>query len=178
MVVKFLEQLTLVMDALEDSGCYDPTDRFFYDLLTDALGNRERVQVQTLVGVIPALPAMTLPTRNSHQIQRLRKRFTRRKRRIARFWTGGFVAVEIAVADWSLSWRRTSWLVSSAHCSMRMRSCLRTDCVPCQSATQRRIRCPVCRVQRSNTSRLNLIPQCMGVIRTGVDRYGSRSIIW
>jgi hypothetical protein len=78
MVVKFLEQLTLVMDALEDSGCYDPTDRFFYDLLTDALGNRERVQVQTLVGVIPALPAMTLPTRNSHQIQRLRKRFTRR----------------------------------------------------------------------------------------------------
>jgi hypothetical protein len=78
MVVKFLEQLTLAMDALEDSGCYDPTDRFFYDLLTDALGNRERVQVQTLVGVIPALPAMTLPTRNSHQIQRLRKRFTRR----------------------------------------------------------------------------------------------------
>ena len=78
MVVKFLEQLTLVMDALEDSGCYDPTDGFFYDLLTDALGNRERVQVQTLVGVIPALPAMTLPTRNSHQIQRLRKRFTRR----------------------------------------------------------------------------------------------------
>ncbi|HEX5384465.1 MAG TPA: hypothetical protein VFW54_07480, partial [Propionibacteriaceae bacterium] len=78
MVVKFLEQLTLVMDALEDSGCYDPNDGFFYDLLTDAFGNRERVQVQTLVGVIPALPAMTLPTRDSDQIQRLRKRFARR----------------------------------------------------------------------------------------------------
>ena len=35
--MKFLEQLVLVMDALEDSGCYDPDDGFFYDLLTDAL---------------------------------------------------------------------------------------------------------------------------------------------
>ena len=78
MVVKFLEQLVLVMDALEDSGCYDPNDGFFYDLLTDALGNREPIKVQTLVGVIPALPAMTLPTRNTDQIQRMRKRFARR----------------------------------------------------------------------------------------------------
>jgi hypothetical protein len=78
MVVKFLEQLVLVMDALETSGCYDPNDGFFYDLLTDALGNRESVKVQTLVGVIPALPAMTLPTRNTERIQRLRKRFARR----------------------------------------------------------------------------------------------------
>ena len=43
------------MDALEDSGCYDPSDGFFYDLLTDAFGNREPIKVQTLVGVIPAL---------------------------------------------------------------------------------------------------------------------------
>ena len=78
MVVKFLEQLVLVMDALEDSGCYDPSDGFFYDLLTDAFGNREPIKVQTLVGVIPALPAMTLPTRNTDRIQRLRKRFARR----------------------------------------------------------------------------------------------------
>jgi len=78
MVVKFLEQLVLVMDALEDSGCYDPSDGFFYDLLTDAFGNREPIKVQTLVGVIPALPAMTLPTRNTDRIQRLQKRFARR----------------------------------------------------------------------------------------------------
>ena len=37
MVVKFLEQTVLIMDALEDSGCYDPDDGFFYDQLTDAV---------------------------------------------------------------------------------------------------------------------------------------------
>jgi hypothetical protein len=78
MVVKFLEQLVLVMDALEDSGCYDPDDGFFYDLLTDAFGNRAPVKVQSLVGVIPALPAITLPTRNTERLQRLQKRFARK----------------------------------------------------------------------------------------------------
>ena len=29
MVVKFLEQMVLVMDALEASGCYDKNDGFF-----------------------------------------------------------------------------------------------------------------------------------------------------
>jgi len=78
MVVKFLEQLVLVMDALEASGCYDPTDGFFYDLLTEPSGAKGPVEVQTLVGVIPALPAITLPTRNTERVQRLRKRFARR----------------------------------------------------------------------------------------------------
>ena len=78
MVVKFLEQLVLVMDALEASGCYDPNDGFFYDLLTDASGTRNPVKVQTLVGVIPALPAMSVPARNTERVQRLRKRFARR----------------------------------------------------------------------------------------------------
>jgi len=36
------------------------------------------VRVQTLVGVIPALPAITLRTRNTERVQRLRKRFARR----------------------------------------------------------------------------------------------------
>ncbi|HTF41726.1 MAG TPA: hypothetical protein VK754_14170, partial [Propionibacteriaceae bacterium] len=36
------------------------------------------VKVQTLVGVIPLLPAMSLPTRNTERVQRLRKRFARR----------------------------------------------------------------------------------------------------
>ena len=78
MVVKFLEQLVLVVDALEASGCYDPNDGFFYDLLTDASGTRNPVKVQTLVGVIPTLPAMSVPTRNTERVQRLRKRFARR----------------------------------------------------------------------------------------------------
>ncbi len=42
MVVKFLEQTVMIMDALEDSGCYDPSDGFFYDRLTDASGASSR----------------------------------------------------------------------------------------------------------------------------------------
>ena len=78
MVVKFLEQMVLIMDALEGSGCYDHEDGFFYDLLTTPSGVPEPVRVQTLVGVIPALPAITLQTRNTERVQRLRKRFARR----------------------------------------------------------------------------------------------------
>jgi hypothetical protein len=66
------------MDALEASGCYDPNAGFFYDLLTDASGTRNPVKVQTLVGVIPTLPAMSVPARNTERVQRLRKRFARR----------------------------------------------------------------------------------------------------
>jgi hypothetical protein len=78
MVVKFLEQTVLIMDALEDSGCFDTDDGFFYDQLTDPAGHREPIRVQTLVGVIPALPAVCLPTGDTDRIRRLRKRFARR----------------------------------------------------------------------------------------------------
>ena len=50
MVVKFAEHTVLIMDALEASGCYDPVDGFFYDLLTDEAGVRILMRVQTLVG--------------------------------------------------------------------------------------------------------------------------------
>ena len=78
MVVKFLEQTVLIMDALEDSGCYDPEEGFFYDQLIDPSGRRSAIRVQTLVGVIPALPAVSLPTGDTDRIRRLRKRFARR----------------------------------------------------------------------------------------------------
>jgi hypothetical protein len=78
MVVKFLEQAVLIMDALEDSGCYDTEDGFFYDRLTDPDGNSVSIKVQSLVGLIPALPAVALPTRNTDRVHRLRKRFARR----------------------------------------------------------------------------------------------------
>ena len=78
MVVKFLEQTVLIMDALEDSGCYDSDDGFFYDQLTGPAGHREPIRVQTLVGVIPALPAVSLPTGDTDRIRRMRKRFARR----------------------------------------------------------------------------------------------------
>ena len=78
MVVKFLEQFVLITDALADSGLYDPQDGFFYDRLIGPDDAATPIRVQTLVGVIPALPAVSIPERNSERAQRLRKRFARR----------------------------------------------------------------------------------------------------
>jgi hypothetical protein len=77
MVVKLLEQSALIMEALQDSGCYDQGDGFFYDLLSDASITKEPIKVQTLVGVIPTLPAMVLSTRDAERVQALGKRFAR-----------------------------------------------------------------------------------------------------
>ena len=50
--MKFLEQTVLIMDALEDSGCYDAVDGFFYDrdLKTGRL-----LPVRTVAGLMPLL---------------------------------------------------------------------------------------------------------------------------
>ena len=79
MVVKFADHSTMIMTALQESGCYDPDDGFFYDLLTDTAGVATRIRVQTLVGVIPALPAIAIRTTESDRIDRLRRRFDRRR---------------------------------------------------------------------------------------------------
>ena len=84
MVVKFLEQSVMIMDALSSSGCYDPVDGFFYDRLTDASGASEPIRVQSLVGAIPALPAIAVPGRNLDRLQRIRKRLARMMERQGR----------------------------------------------------------------------------------------------
>ena len=63
MVVKFLEQTVLIMDALEDSGCYDAGGRLLLRPADRPVGASTAIRVQTLVGVIPALPAISVPTR-------------------------------------------------------------------------------------------------------------------
>ena len=78
MVIKFAEQTVLVMDALHDSGFYDAGDGFFYDRLIDPSGNTEAIKVQTLVGIIPALPAISVNAHAIELLQRLRKRFATR----------------------------------------------------------------------------------------------------
>jgi hypothetical protein len=77
MVVKFLEQFVLVMDAVDASGFYDADDGFFYDRVIDASGAATSIAVQTLVGVIPALPAAVLPVADSARFAQLRKRYAR-----------------------------------------------------------------------------------------------------
>jgi len=78
MVVKFLEQTVLIMDALEDSGSYDAEDGFFYDRLIEPGRAGIPIKVETLVGVIPVLPAVTIAVGDTERIRRLRKRFARR----------------------------------------------------------------------------------------------------
>jgi hypothetical protein len=77
MVVKFLEQLVLILEAVEESGLYDVDDGFFYDRLVDSSGTTTSIKVQTLVGLIPALPAFAMTTTDSARVTRLRKRFAR-----------------------------------------------------------------------------------------------------
>ena len=75
MVVKFLEHFVLISDALESSGLFDPEDGFFYDRLIDVHGNATPIQVQSLVGVLPGLPAASVSLAESESVQSLRKRF-------------------------------------------------------------------------------------------------------
>ena len=84
MVVKFLEHFVLISDALESSGLKDPDDGFFYDRLIDAHGNETPIRVQSLVGVLPGLPAASLSLAESESVQSLRKRFARRLERLQR----------------------------------------------------------------------------------------------
>ena len=78
MVVKFVEQFVMVLDALQASGSYDTDDGFFYDQILDGTATARPIRVQTLVGVIPALPATTVPIEHSVRVRRLRERVRRR----------------------------------------------------------------------------------------------------
>jgi hypothetical protein len=78
MVVKFAEQFVMVLDALRASGLYDESDGFFYDRLVDPNGNIVPIKVQTLVGLIPAMPAVSLSSSGTIVVDRVRERLQRR----------------------------------------------------------------------------------------------------
>ena len=84
MVVKFLEHFVLISEALESSGLLHPEDGFFYDRLIDDQGNATSIQVQSLVGVLPGLPAASVSIAESERIRALRKRFARTLQRMRR----------------------------------------------------------------------------------------------
>jgi hypothetical protein len=76
MVVKFVEQYLMIVDAIEDTGLYDEADGWFYDRLEGPEGGT-LIRVQTLVGAIPLLPAATLRVSDTTTARRLRHRFDR-----------------------------------------------------------------------------------------------------
>jgi hypothetical protein len=76
MVVKFVEQYLMIVDAIEDTGLYDEADGWFYDRLEGPEGATP-IRVQTLVGAIPLLPAAVLRVADATTARRLRHRFDR-----------------------------------------------------------------------------------------------------
>jgi hypothetical protein len=91
MVVKFVEQFVLVMDALEESDLYDHEKGIFHDRLLAPDGTTTPVEVETLVGLIPALPAVSISLDDSDRLLRLRKLFARRMGHAERDRTAGRV---------------------------------------------------------------------------------------
>ena len=77
MVVKFVEQFALIARALDSQDLYDPEDGFFYDRLAFPSGERVPVEVQTISGLIPLLPAVGMPMPAADRAQKLGKRFAR-----------------------------------------------------------------------------------------------------
>jgi hypothetical protein len=84
MVVKFAEQFALITDALDASGLYDADAGLFCDRLTDAFGNATPIRVQTLVGVVPALPSGVIPWPQVERLAGMRKRFAARMQLLGR----------------------------------------------------------------------------------------------
>jgi hypothetical protein len=77
MVVKFLEQFLQISRALEKQGLYDTEDDFFYDRLVFPSGASTSVKVRTIAGLIPLLPATSVPMSEADAVGRLGKRFAR-----------------------------------------------------------------------------------------------------
>ena len=76
MVVKFVEQYLMIVEAIEDTGLYDEADGWFYDRLEGPEGGT-LIRVQTLVGAVPLLPAAVLKAGDATTARRLRHRFDR-----------------------------------------------------------------------------------------------------
>ena len=76
MVVKFIEQYLMIVEAIEDTGLHDREDGWYYDRLETPQGATQ-IRVQTLVGAIPLLPAAVLRVADATTARRLRHRFDR-----------------------------------------------------------------------------------------------------
>ncbi len=75
LVTKFFEHFVMITEGINDNGLWDAADGFFYDHLVEADGSRTPLRVKSLVGVIPVLAAVQVPTQATLPGTRLRKRF-------------------------------------------------------------------------------------------------------
>ena len=57
----FLERAVRIAAALNQSGLWDEADGFFYDLLRMPDGSAVPLRIHSMVGLLPILPAVTVP---------------------------------------------------------------------------------------------------------------------
>ena len=62
LATKFFEHFALIAAAAYDQGLWDPTEGFFYDVLSAADGRRIPLRVRSLVGLLPLCATTTLGT--------------------------------------------------------------------------------------------------------------------
>ena len=67
LATKFFEHFALIATAAHD-GLWDPTDGFFYDVLSAADGRRIPLRVRSLVGLLPLCATTTLGTATLEQL--------------------------------------------------------------------------------------------------------------
>ena len=146
MVIKFLEQFVLIVDAIGESGLYDAADGFFYDRLRIGGGAASPSGCRRWWGPSRSLPRPPSACADSARIARLRKRFAR--------------LAEPPIGPEATTWRLDSARTATNACvrvgrvprparprrsapsSPRTRSCRPTGCGRCRGATRRPTSCP------------------------------------
>ena len=177
MVVKFVEQYLMIVEAIEDTGLHDQDDGWFYDRLeapegaTPDPGPDPRRRHPAAPGRRPAGRATRRPPAGSGTAS------TASLRRAA---TGAAVPARPlqrgretgSCCPWSA---RRSCGARWPPCSTRPRSSRRTGSARSRSATRCRTRSPATRRRGSSTSPARVAPTCTGATPTGGARSGCRS---
>ena len=76
-MVTFLEHAVRIAGAMNQQGLWDEEDGFFYDTLRLPDGTAVPLRIHSMVGLLPILPAVTVPRQAAELGQALGKRFAR-----------------------------------------------------------------------------------------------------
>jgi hypothetical protein len=75
LVLKFLEHLAAIRDALDSQSLWDDADGFYYDRLVTPSGDQVPIKVRSMVGIIPLLGAAVVGEGDFRQALTLGKQF-------------------------------------------------------------------------------------------------------
>jgi hypothetical protein len=75
--VTFLEHAVRISGAINDRGLWDEEDAFYYDALRLPDGTTIPLKIHSMIGLLPVLPAITLPRRATRLGEALGKHFAR-----------------------------------------------------------------------------------------------------